>query len=477
MIEYVFGSWGIGFIFQFTGSVFPKAILWAFPSAVIAFVVSECFQMEKEFATGWYQVWAGFSSVLAFLIVFRNNQAYSRFWEGATLIQQVRGEWFNAVSSVFAFMSSREGPKATPEHIQRMDNFQELLIKLMSLLYAGALHQVSCSSSLSAEIIDPGGIPQSHLDFLVHANDPCEVIMQWIQKLLMNANKDQIIDAPPPILSRSFQELSRGIVNLNNARKIADIPFPFPYAQMIQVFLLVHWVATPLFAAMCIETALYAGLVTLIVESGLWSLTYIAAEIDQPFGNDWNDLDVDELQKDFNRSLFALLDPIVQHPPSYNQPDMFAFQKKRTSVWAPQGRPSVVGIDKADGEDAAEPKACKQSWSARLCHKKNRPKKVAARPDSTPPGAVGMGSTNEMRSIGSPRSQSSEASKEAHRLKSGSGGPDSRGALSSEGSQNPPKGAPQAFQEGDQQKSSLAREPPPPPPDVNLLALHTVDVL
>lgn len=27
------------------------------------------------------------------------------------------------------------------------------------------------------------------------------------------------------------QELSRGIVNLQNARKIADFPFPYPYAQ------------------------------------------------------------------------------------------------------------------------------------------------------------------------------------------------------------------------------------------------------
>ena len=70
---------------------------------------------------------------------------------------------------------------------------------------------------------------------------------------------DGVLPVPPPVVSRVFQvlstcgdsrasasgaaltslagqcvlqqELSRGIVNLQNARKIADFPFPFPYHQ------------------------------------------------------------------------------------------------------------------------------------------------------------------------------------------------------------------------------------------------------
>jgi len=44
---------------------------------------------------------------------------------------------------------------------------------------------------------------------------------------------------------------------------------------------------------------------------------YIALEIDQPFGNDFNDLPVSQMQRDFNRSLLELLDPIAQKPPEY----------------------------------------------------------------------------------------------------------------------------------------------------------------
>ena len=43
----------------------------------------------------------------------------------------------------------------------------------------------------------------------------------------------------------AIQELSRGIVNIVNAQKITDITFPFPYAQFVQVMLMISAVLTP----------------------------------------------------------------------------------------------------------------------------------------------------------------------------------------------------------------------------------------
>jgi len=413
--------------------------------------------MEKEFATGWYQVWAGFSSVLAFLIVFRNNQAYSRFWEGATLIQQIRGEWFNAVSSLISFMASREGPSATPEQLQRMDDFQHLLIRLMSLMYGAALHQVTDDKDAAVEIIDTDGVSRDHLEYLASTNDPCEVIMQWIQRLIVNANKDHILDVPPPILSRCFQELSRGIVNLNNVRKIKEIPFPFPYAQMIQVFLLVHWLTTPVLAALSIDSKWAAALVTFIVESGYWSLTYIAAEIDQPFGTDSNDLEMEEMQQDFNRSLFTLLDSLVQTPPAYDRRAATNAKSKSTRLWARansqeialpresvalaraysssfvdnDGNVVVLGVNAETSKGHTEEKTGPPWTTERLSRKNKRSIKIAAPPDAFPPplqtaselGAEDAASTLEVlkvSSCGTSKSSNDKASKEMHRLKSDS---------------------------------------------------------
>merc|ERR1719210_1495538 len=153
------------------------------------------------------------------------------------------------------------------------------------------------------------------LAFLQDVNDRCEILLQWVQRLIVDSNRNKTIDIAPPILTRSFQELSRGIVNLNNVRKIKEVPFPYPYAQMITCMLLVHWVVTPMIASMVVYTWYWAGIMSFFVTAAFWSLIYIALEIDQPFGEDSNDLPMREMQQDFNRSLLQLLNPYAQSPP------------------------------------------------------------------------------------------------------------------------------------------------------------------
>merc|ERR1719487_863410 len=87
---------------------------------------------ERE-ALGGNQIWTGYNSALAFLIIFRTQKAYARWWEGGTLLQQVRGEWYNAASSLIAFSSSDE------EKSDQVRDFQHLMVRLMSLLYCSAL--------------------------------------------------------------------------------------------------------------------------------------------------------------------------------------------------------------------------------------------------------------------------------------------------------------------------------------------------
>lgn len=57
---------------------------------------------------------AGFSTVLMALLMFRSKIAYDRWWEGGTLLQKTRGEWFNAFSSLMVATSVsaiRDGTK------------------------------------------------------------------------------------------------------------------------------------------------------------------------------------------------------------------------------------------------------------------------------------------------------------------------------------------------------------------------------
>ena len=52
--------------------------------------------------------------------------------------------------------------------------------------------------------------------------------MNWIQRLIATGP----VEASAPLVARTYQELSRGIVNLNNVRKIEEVPFPFPWKNI-----------------------------------------------------------------------------------------------------------------------------------------------------------------------------------------------------------------------------------------------------
>jgi len=257
-------------------------------------------------------VLAGFTFILGFLVVFRSQQAYARWWEGGTLLQQLRGEWFNAYSNLLAFCNT------SPDKVNEVTEFQHKLVRLVSLLYCAAIQQVSTMKDQNYELIDIKDFNQESLVFLGSAHDRCEVCLQWIQRLIGEANDTQVIKVSPPILSRVYNQLGNGIVNLNNARKITDFPIPFPLAQMITCMLLFHWGITAFVCAASVETTFWAGLITFVVVFSYWSINYIAVELEQPFGDDANDLPLHEMQTDLNLSLASLLDERAQRPPIFN---------------------------------------------------------------------------------------------------------------------------------------------------------------
>merc|ERR1719210_2416586 len=83
------------------------------------------------------------------------------------------------------------------------------------------------------------------------------------------------------------------------------------------VLLMVHAVLTPVIASLASGNAGIAGMLTFITVLAFWSMNYIAAEIEQPFGEDFNDLPIPAMLKDMNRSLSTLLMKPAQQPPKF----------------------------------------------------------------------------------------------------------------------------------------------------------------
>lgn len=323
MIFYDNGDFAAWALLKWRGSVVPWACVWALGATIfeatlrhstsLHHIVVNVIDTSRD-ATSLAFLWGGFTAALGVLLSIRTNASYQRFWEGARLVYLVRGEWFNCVSSLLSFVS--EDAAVVEEAVQ----FQNVLVRLASLLHCVALQHVCEVAEDSLEVLDTDGLSEESLVYLETVHDRCDVLVQWMQRLIVTAHRTNVVDVAPPILTRSFQELSRGVVNLNNVRRIKDIPFPYPYHQAIILLLFVHWFTTPFLACLYINSAVLSSLFVFVGQAGMWTLIYIANQLDQPFGEDSNDLPMADLQQDFNRSLISLLHPLSKQVPTYTQP-------------------------------------------------------------------------------------------------------------------------------------------------------------
>jgi len=319
MIQYRQGTWGLAFAMQVKGSVFPKAFTWAAPCAI----VSACLHMllhhpdyapevERGPGPAGLNVMGGFSFIVGFLIVFRSQQAYSRWWEGCTLLHQLRGEWFNAFSTCMAFRN------AAPDMQDDVIKFSHRLVRMMSMLYGAALSEVSELEGNAFDFIDFEDFDTDSLQFLMQSQVKCEIILQWVQRLVVEAHDASFIKIPPPLLSRIFHHLGNGAAILNNAKKLNDCPVPFPLAQIITFMLIIQWMMTSVVVATASSHPVWAGVISFGVIFAFWGVHYISAELEFPFGCDANDLPMHEMQMDMNRSLKELMHDQARSAPTFS---------------------------------------------------------------------------------------------------------------------------------------------------------------
>mmetsp|Transcript_95216 Transcript_95216/g.308324 ORF Transcript_95216/g.308324 Transcript_95216/m.308324 type:complete len:119 (+) Transcript_95216:100-456(+) len=89
-----------------------------------------------------------------------------------------------------------------------------------------------------------------------------QVLLHMIQVLITQALDDGVLQVTPPILCRVYRTLSRGLVNLVNATKIKNTRFPYPCAQIINIFLMLHMIWTPSMISFTIKVPRLAVIVS-----------------------------------------------------------------------------------------------------------------------------------------------------------------------------------------------------------------------
>jgi len=256
-----------------------------------------------------------------FLIVFRTQLSYNRFWEGATSLKKMEAEFLVTASNLIAFCrhSSAEASLVT--------SFQHKLVRLLSLLHAVALAQLHSEDGEDAlydfEFVDPQGLDKDSLAVIQQEDCRVELLLQWIQSLVVDGIKTGVCSIPPPILSRIFQNLSNGLTAFHSASIVQEVPYPFPYMQTTEMLLITHFMLTPMVMCVLTNTPLWAGVFSFCATFSLWSLNTIATELEDPFGGDANDLPMLEMQHDLNKRLLLLLRPSTNRVPVLSETCIF----------------------------------------------------------------------------------------------------------------------------------------------------------
>jgi len=146
MINYNFGTYGLAILFQCQGSVFARTLTVAVPVAIITGICHWAFnnsgeiwktEDEKPEFKGLVSLWGTFTFTLGFLLVFRTQIAYQRYWNGLSELMRTRTVWLNAASNLIAFTSRDEKKKFETRE------FEQIIIRLFSLLYCVAVQQVA----------------------------------------------------------------------------------------------------------------------------------------------------------------------------------------------------------------------------------------------------------------------------------------------------------------------------------------------
>eukprot|EP00931_Biecheleriopsis_adriatica_P090972 TRINITY_DN64883_c0_g1_i1.p1 TRINITY_DN64883_c0_g1~~TRINITY_DN64883_c0_g1_i1.p1 ORF type:complete len:482 (-),score=60.28 TRINITY_DN64883_c0_g1_i1:16-1461(-) len=351
---------------MYHGSVIPKAAFCTIPSLGLTFLLS--FYMDPEDfkenlgaeMLGNSLLWAALGTCCWYLLTFRLSKAYSRFWDGTTLLNQMFGEWFDAASCLVAFSSlaRRKGKR-----FEEVDDFRHTLARLMSLCHASALEEISNAGDdhLAYPVIDIGGLDRSTLQWLVQCKfdtslnfNRVEVILHMIQTLVVHAHDTGVLQIPPPILSRVFQTLSRGQVNLANCKKMTSTLFPFPCAQLTAVLLCFFSVSTPFIMTTVCKNSAWACVFSFLPIFGSYCINYIARELEMPFGEDPNDLPLDYFQEKMNSSLLMLIRPTTDLVPHRSEDCNKDFEVIKANLLRQRPR-DFVGISPAGSDDSLLP--------------------------------------------------------------------------------------------------------------------------
>jgi len=285
MIAYDPKGW-LELLFKWDGTVLPRVIVRVSAVALLTLVL----WLVQIFVPGVDAIFKPFKPLghtligvaLGLLIVFRNNCSYDRYWEGRKLWGGIVNTSRNLLREAAVFVGDAQD-----------------LGKLVAA-YALALKQHLRGNKDLSEIEKL--IPKEVLDHAASTTNPPSMIAYYITSWIHHQVKSGKIDT---LTAQSLESNVRVLLdNQGGCERILRTPIPFAYAVHIKHLLSLYLLSLPF---VLIGDMSWVAIPTVaVIGFGLLGIEEAGVEIEDPFGDDPNDLPIEAICTTIGKDTTAL---------------------------------------------------------------------------------------------------------------------------------------------------------------------------
>ena len=224
---------------------------------------------------------------ISMLLVFRTNTAYDRWWEGRKL-------WGSLVNN------SRNLAVKLNTFLQHDDQHNRSFFKTLIPRFAFELksHLQNEGTRLALDEQPHPEIPDFNNGKHI-PNQVASLLLQRVQQLY----KSNTISGDQFIIMNA--ELQSFLDICGACERIKNTPIPYSYSTFIKKFIFVYVITLPL--GLCFSLGYLAVPVTVFIFYVLASLELVAEEIEEPFGNDSNDLPMQRISENIQKNIEEIL--------------------------------------------------------------------------------------------------------------------------------------------------------------------------
>jgi len=219
---------------------------------------------------------------LGLLIVFRNNCSYDRYWEGRKLWGSINNSARNLVRGAAAFAGDARD-----------------LAKLV-YAYSLALKQHLRSDKDLTEV--KAVVPLDVFEQAAATANPPSMLALHMSRWIQTRVKEGKLE---PIIAESLEGQVRNIIDSQGGcERILKTPIPFAYAVHIKQLLLIYLFTLPF--ALVTDMGWVSIPTAAVIAFGMLGIEEAGVEIEDPFGDDPNDLPVENICSVVERDTKAL---------------------------------------------------------------------------------------------------------------------------------------------------------------------------